>query len=328
MKNIFLIIFTLFFVVSNALGQDRLLLTNGRIKNLKGTVFYYDHDEVLYQNERQVNEMKAFLAFKNKQEEAYLASESWKIEKERRETKALRKKQKDKARIEAKRADFEKDVKDRMENLSPADFEKWKNRQLDRIKATEQEAKLEALLEAQLKDERKNKIEARERARFSKRVSRDLVFSILKPDSTEIVVYNADTLGYFADGEADVEYNIEEMRLYIKGRQDGRKHSFHDVAIGAGVGMASAFLFTWTWDLFYAPIPPAICIGVMAGFVRDVRPVSKNLESIQYLWSGPYMDGYQRSAKGRKILAFTIGSLGGLAVGLPVAVFTSPLLKN
>jgi hypothetical protein len=39
------------------------------------------------------------------------------------------------------------------------------------------------------------------------------------------------------------------------------------------------------------------------------------------------MDGYIKSAKGRKIFAFTVGAIGGLGVGIGTAVATSPLLQ-
>ncbi|MCF8276369.1 MAG: hypothetical protein K9J17_06495 [Flavobacteriales bacterium] len=316
----------LLLLASNAKGQDRLLLTNGKIKKLKGTVIYYDHDQVLYQNARQRQKMEKHLAKRDAAKKQLETSTKWLAKQEKLAEKERRKEAKQLAKLEDRKKDFEVAVKQKLETLPPADFEKWKNRELAKIKSLEQESNLKIAVNAQLKEAKKAKKEARERAKFSYQVSRDLVFSILKSDATELIVYSADTLGFLTDGDADVEYNVAEMRLYIKGRQDGRKHSFHDVYIGATVGLASSLLLTYTWDIFYAPIPPAICIAVMAG-LRNLKPSPKLGIAKEFLESDPYMDGYQRSAKGRKIFAFTMGAVGGLVVGGTVAVITSPYLQ-
>jgi hypothetical protein len=255
------------------------------------------------------------------------ATEKWQQKQETESIKIQKKEEKQQAKLETLRKEFEADVKYKLETLSPADFEKWKNRELAAIKKAELQRELTSKLKEQTEALKQEKVEALHRRRFTSSFSRNQVFSILRTDNSEEIVYNADTLGYFADGEAEVEYGVEEMRMYMKGRQDGRKHSFHDVYIGAGVGLASALLLTYTWDAFYAPIPPAICIAVMAG-LRKVKPSSKLELAQNFLQSDAYMDGYHRSAKGRKIFAFTVGATGGLAVGITVGMLTNPLLQK
>ena len=314
-------------VCANALAQDRLLMNNGKIKTLKGTVVSYDYNDIFYQNEQQRAKMELDSAKRAEKLKVLQATDKWRLKQEKLARKAQQQKQKHDSKLEALRKDFEADVKYKLETLSPADFEKWKNRELNAIKKAELKRELAAALQNQSEEQKAERAEALQRRKFTKSVSRNQVFSILRTDNSEEVVYNADTLGYFADGEPEVEYGVEDMRMYIKGRQDGRKHSFHDVYIGAGVGLASALLMTYTWDAFYAPIPPAICIAVMAG-LKNVKPSSKLELTQNFLQSEPYLDGYHRSAKGRKIFAFTMGAVGGLAVGVTVGVLTNPILQD
>lgn len=310
-----------------SMAQDKLLLNNGRIKNLKGTVVYYDNSNILYQNQHQKAKLESFELKEEAKQKKVEASEKWKRKQEKKAAKLAKKRERQLAKLEKKKAQFEDEVKQKMETLSPADYEKWKNRELVRLKQMETQQELKASLEEKLEESKTARKEALKRGKFTSDISRQRVFSILRANGSEEVVYNADTLGIFADGEPEVEYGVEEMRMYIKGRQDGRRHSFHDVYIGAGVGLASSLLLTYTWDIFYAPIPPAICIAVIAG-LRKFKP-SRNLDiSAEFLTSDAYMDGYIRSARGRKAFAFTVGAIGGLAVGSTIAVLTSPMLQK
>lgn len=306
---------------------DKLLLNNGKFKFLKGKVVSYDYGDIFYQNTQQRAKMELDSAKRSTNQAVSQSSEKWQRAKEKDAKKLRIKEERQQIKLDGLRKDFEADVKYKLETLSPADFEKWKNKELVAIKKIELQRELASKLKEKSAELEAEKLEAFYRSRFTKSFSRNQVFSILRADGPEEIIYNADTLGYFADGEAEVEYGVEEMRMYIKGRQDGRKHSFHDVYIGAGVGLASALLLTYTWDAFYAPIPPAICIAVMAG-LRKVKPSAKLELTQNFLTSEAYMDGYHRSAKGRKIFAFTMGAVGGLGVGITVGMITNPLLQK
>ncbi|MBI1287454.1 MAG: hypothetical protein GC178_07710 [Flavobacteriales bacterium] len=310
-----------------SLAQDKLLLNNGRIKDLKATVVYYDNGNILFQNQRQKAKLEKFERKEEAKQKRIESSEKWKRKQEKKAAKLAKKRERQLAKLEKKKAQFEYEVKRKMETLSPADYEKWKNRELVKLKQLETDQELKASLEEKLEEAKAARKEALKRGKFASDISRQRVFSILHADGSEEIVYNADTLGILADGEPEVEYGVEEMRMYIKGRQDGRKHSFHDVYIGAGVGLISSLALTWTWDIFYAPIPPAICVAVIAG-LRKFKPSRKLDISPEFLASDAYMDGYIRSARGRKALAFTIGAVGGLAVGSTIAVLTSPMLQK
>jgi hypothetical protein len=313
-------------VVSSVQAQDKLLLNNGKIRMLKGKVVYIDYADVLYQNPTQKEKMEAKLEKLRLKEEAKRNTDAWKAKKEAEIAKAERKKAEQLQYLADRRAQYKKELEERSNSELGPDFEKWKSREEAELKALEQETVLDSTVRAQLVDAAFERKQGQIRNRFTKRVARQLVFSVLRTDGTEEVIYSADTLGFLMDGTTEVEYGVAEMRLYIKGRQDGRKHSFHDVYIGAATGLASGLIFTYTLDMFYAPIPPAICIAVIAG-LNNFKPNPKLELTKNLLESNPYMDGYIRSAKGRKIFAFTMGAIGGLGVGIGAAVATSPLLR-
>ena len=182
--------------------------------------------------------------------------------------------------------------------------------QLDKIKQAETDRKLNEELDKQLIDAKINRKEARERARFTRKVSRDIVFSILKSDSTETVIYNADTLGFFADGEAEIEYGVEEMRMYIKGQQAGRKHKVaFDVLLGVGVGAISAGA-----GAYWGPSIPAGTVIFTSIFHNKIK--NKGGADPGLFDNEAFRDGYERAAKRKKAWSFVKGSVVGMGFGI------------
>ena len=321
-----LIFQVLLFSFLNGFGQDQLLLTNGKIKTLKGEVVYYDYEQVYYQTIEQKAKMETYLEKVRQRIEAKESDERWIANQQAKREKIQAKRAEKRKQIAEYKVALDAEIAERSKTDVGPEFEQWKSRELSKIKDVEQRLILDSTLRVEAEELKSLRKEARVRRRFSKEISRNLVFSITRADGTEEVIYTADTLGFLVDGDAEREYGVAEMRLYIKGRQDGRKHSFHDVYIGAGTGLISGLVFTYTLDMFYAPIAPAICVAVIAG-LKNTKP-NPNLElDANLLKSEANMDGYHRSAKGRKILAFTIGAVGGLGIGITTAVFTSPLLR-
>lgn len=294
------------------MGQDRLLMTNGKVRELKGEVVYYDNEVILCQNERQQERMKAFIAKREKKRKELESSERWKRKQAKQAAKKARKEEKRKQRLLKRQKAFEQDVTEKMENLSPADFERWKNKELDRLKRLKKQQELEAELERMAEETTRQRKETRRKLRFTKRIPRDMVFSILKPDSTEIVVYNPDTLGFFMDGSAEVEYGVSEMRSYIRGRQDGRKHrTGFDAGIGAAIGIISSSLGT-----YWGPSIPAGYIVVTS--IANTKVQNKAGVEPSLLDNQAYRDGYERSAKRKKTWDFVKGSVAGLGFGMIV----------
>jgi len=89
--------------------------------------------------------------------------------------------------------------------------------------------------------------------------------------------------------------------------------------------LAAGLLNTWYLDAFYAPITPAVCIVVMS--IINTHPSPKLELTANEMQSLAYIDGYERSAKGRKILMFAIGAVGGLGAGISAGLATAPMMR-
>jgi hypothetical protein len=304
------ILLLLFLVPLQMRAQDVLLLTNGKYRKLKGKVVYIDQQVVLWQTAKQESDLREFEAEKA----AKLSSPS---RLKREEELADRKHKKDslklakgQAKLEKRRKVFESEIEAKIETLSPADFERWKIRELDRLKKAETDRRLKIATAEKLASMKQQKKEAKERGRFSNAVSRELVFSYMGPDSLEKVVYNADTLGFLADGDAEVEWGVEDMRKYIQGRQDGRRHPVgFDAALGAGIGTLGAF-----FGAFWGPSVPAGYVLISSIANVKVKTRAKNIDP-DLITHPAYLDGYERSARNRKTMTFVQGAVAGLGFG-------------
>ncbi|MFT4545891.1 MAG: hypothetical protein ACI9EQ_002372, partial [Bacteroidia bacterium] len=146
-------------LVFGAQAQDRLLLTNGKVKKLKGVVIYYDHDEILYQNKRQGKQMKKYVSRKN----TNTTDDSKAGRRDNEEILAQRKTDRQaeyQLKAQRLRKDFEEEAVIKIDKLSTADFEKWKNKQLDKIKELESEKTVDDELDKQIINVRKNRKDA------------------------------------------------------------------------------------------------------------------------------------------------------------------------
>jgi hypothetical protein len=291
---------------------DRLLLTNGKYKWLKGKVVHYDFDFVYHQNEEQTALMTQALKKIDLAEEKRKSSLNIRKKEAKRLESQIQKRNKQRQKISKKRDKLNEELEKRKSELFASDIEIWKIRVFGNLEAKEKQLTLDSILLAQLPSVRFEKKRAKVQKKYTDRISRDLVFSILHSDNSEEVVYNADTLGYFADGEAEVDYGVTEMRSYIAGRQAGRKHNTaFDMILGVGVGTISAAVGS-----FWGPSIPAGTVIVTS--IANVK--IKNKAGIdQALLDDPaFRDGYDRSAKRKKAWNFIKGSIAGLSFGLLV----------
>ena len=291
---------------------DRLLLSNGKIKWLKGKVVHYDYDLVLYQTDNQTALMKSALS-KIDQKEEELKSDPKHIERQAKKVaNDTRKRNQKRVKISRKREKLNEELEKRKNEFFTPDLEIWKNRVFGKLDSKEKQLVLDSLLRVQLESDRVANKRGKIQKKYTSRISRDLVFSILKSDSTEEVVYNADTLGYFADGEAEVDYGVTEMRAYIAGRQAGRKHNTNfDMILGIGVGTISAAVGS-----FWGPSIPAGTVIVTS--IANVKIKNKAGIDESLLDNPAFRDGYDRSAKRKKAWNFIKGSVAGLSFGLLV----------
>jgi len=285
MRTSFPIIIAIFLAFAGqAVAQDVLLMTNGKYGDIKGKVVATAYEVVIWQTEKEVQKEAAYLAKHGKTRDEFVAEET------ARTATA-------KEKVAQKRKEMEAQILPKMESLSPEDFEKWKNEQM--LKLAEAEA---AIGGSKAK---------RKKRRFTSRISRELVFSYSGVDTAETIVYSADTLGFLADGDAEVEWGVDDMRKYIRGRQDGRRHPvLVDALIGGGVGLVSAMA-----GGFWGPSIPAGYI-----VVTSVAPIKVRVKAggvgPELITHPAYLDGYERSAKRKKAWRFAQTSVLGLAGGL------------
>jgi len=142
------------------------------------------------------------------------------------------------------------------------------------------------------------------------KIRKELVFSVTT-EGVEQVVYSPDTLGFLDSSKVEVEYNTSEMRRYIKGEQDGRKiKSFWSSAGGLALGAAGGI-----GGAFWGPIIPATYVVLVAVKKKNKR-IERQVPKPELLDDEAYMDGFNKTAKRRKVANATYGSLVGLATGI------------
>lgn len=266
-----------------AKAQDALLFTNGKYRNLNGLVVHFDQSELIWQTVAQFQREKKYLERKGLSLNEFIDQQ--KGRQEVGDTAAIRIK-------------FEREIRDKLEKLSPEEFEKWKSAELVKMR------------ERQVLAEMGRKRRTTNKRRFTHRMSSTQVFSIIHADGTETVVYSPDTIGFLAvDTTPDLDYGIREMRNYILGQQDGRRHRTNiDAEVGFVTGLLSAGLGN-----FYGPIGPGVGMGIEA--LLPVKIQEKACNHPELKESEAYYDGYVQAAKRKKILNYGLGGLLGLGFG-------------
>lgn len=132
------------------------------------------------------------------------------------------------------------------------------------------------------------------------------IFSVLKSDGSEDVIYDPDTT-------YENDPTTEQIRRYIKGEQWGMAnyHKPWNKAGGAASGIASSFAG------YYGP-PGIFLYALIAGSfnVKDI-PQSPGLDATLYA-SDEFKAGYRKYARNKKIQqSLTWGGVG-FAIGFPV----------
>lgn len=143
-----------------------------------------------------------------------------------------------------------------------------------------------------------------------KRVRRDHIFSLMHRDGSEEVLYSPDTLSLLDSSKVDVDFNVEEMRRFIKGEQDGRiAKSPLTTLISTGIGTASGMFG------FFGPIIPSVYFGIIA--LKKKNPaLERQIPNEGLRDDAAYTDGFNRTAKRKKLKNAALGSTAGLALGI------------
>ncbi|MEP7264306.1 MAG: hypothetical protein ABI772_07410 [Bacteroidota bacterium] len=128
------------------------------------------------------------------------------------------------------------------------------------------------------------------------------VFSILKSDSSEIIIYKDDTINGLS---------IEQVRNYIRGEQGAMRFYNRQAHIGesAIIGMASSIL------IFYSLPAPMFNAVILGRFSPKKMQIPEGYD-LPYSTTEEYMVGYQKKARNLKIQQSIKWGYIGLGVGL------------
>lgn len=144
-----------------------------------------------------------------------------------------------------------------------------------------------------------------------KNINSDKLFSIKHADGSERILYRPDTL------ETD-DYNVNDMRMFIKGEQDAIKYYKNNLnKVGAflfGAGSASL--------AFYGIVGPAIYATAVGSFSPEME--KQKVSDPSLLIIAEYREGYERKMRDKKTKNAILYGLAGFAAG--VATFS--IIKN
>lgn len=135
-------------------------------------------------------------------------------------------------------------------------------------------------------------------------VDNELVFSVVYGKTArESVMYRQDTLfGNF--------FTPNEMRMYMRGERDARKHfkcpwaTIGAFAFGAAGGYTQSFLMF---------LPPFIYSGATTAFRVNIRPGA--VSNPNFLKYETYLMGYEREARKRRMFRTLIAGGAGMVAG-------------
>jgi len=135
-----------------------------------------------------------------------------------------------------------------------------------------------------------------------KHVSAENVFSIKHADGTEQVVYEKDSA-------EEADYNVDQMRMFIRGEQDAMKYYKNNVnKIAAFVCGGGASIFA-----FYGIVVPPIYSTVIGSFSPVME--KQKISDPALLHVDEYRDGYERKVKDNKVKNSLIYGFAGFVSG-------------
>ena len=130
----------------------------------------------------------------------------------------------------------------------------------------------------------------------------DEVFSWTREDSVEVIFYKPEC--------TDVCFKIEQMKDYLKGTADGRKHEAElSTVSGFAVGTVSGLFLA----AYLTPILPAVTAGLNGAF----KPKEEKLNIPEkYKDNLHYIEGYKKSVKQKRVINSIIGGSAGIIIGI------------
>jgi hypothetical protein len=266
-----------FFVLWSSLvfGQSDVLLTNGKVR--KVFVYNIDYFHVRYAKSEKKELDMTVLEARTQELESKFVSDIYKVDL----------KFKEKLAIFKETNPIKEDEESYTTNL--------------KVKQAVKEESLRRRKEIAIAKLRYNRL---------RKVRKELVFSVTT-DGVEQVVYSPDTLGFLDSSKVEVEYNVAEMRRYIKGEQDGRKVKAPWAIVG-GVGIGA---IGGIGGAFWGPIIPATYV-VLVAVKKKSKQIERQVPKPELLDDEAYRDGFNKTAKRRRVANAVYGSVAGLAVGI------------
>ena len=135
-----------------------------------------------------------------------------------------------------------------------------------------------------------------------KMIEADEVFSWTREDSVEVIFYKPEC--------SDVCFRIDQMKDYINGTADGRKHKAHWSTFAGFVTGTVSGMFLAT---YLTPVLPAGIAGLSGG----IKPKEENLNiPKKYKNNKHYIEGYKKSLKQKRVINSIIGGGTGIIAGI------------
>lgn len=144
----------------------------------------------------------------------------------------------------------------------------------------------------------------------TKKTSRLNVFSVRYNNGKEEFIYSKDTS--LVD-----DFNIEEMRMFIRGEQEAmRSYKNRAVTVGGFIAGSVGGYFT-----FYGLFVPAVYSTIIGSGSPDIEKHSPSLISKPYLQNTEFLMGYQKKARDMKISNSLKAGAVGFAVSFTALIF-------
>lgn len=156
----------------------------------------------------------------------------------------------------------------------------------------------------------------------------NIFFDVTKPNgkSRSLSIYKGDVFSTTREGEAETllyaqdvdfgyELSVEDMRHYIYGQHDAREgySAAPSMIAGFAVGVGSALYL----ESGFLPltIPIIYSLGMQIPYIRIKE---KTISDLAYKGNPNYKDGYEKTARSKKMVRSLLGSAAGVLVGITI----------
>jgi hypothetical protein len=140
-----------------------------------------------------------------------------------------------------------------------------------------------------------------------KQVKKENAFSLRDEKGGERLFYKEDSTTETND------LSIDEMRMYIKGYQEGGANFRAPFATVGGLALGA---LSGYYLYFYALIPPTAYIAVIGNHSPNMD--KQKVSDPELLKNPLFVNGYQKKCREKKIRNAAIGSIAGLLTGVVV----------